>query len=188
MADEQGKATTNEQQPDGASQSEPQRGGAEDKQEQSTQAPQQPAGQAGTEEGEGLTDRHGQPAIAKGKYERDLAAKDGEIAELKAKLDELSRTEEGRKEQQERIAKLEAELAEAKVDHSLELAGCVNVKAARAILPDYDSDVAKLKEACPYLFGQEQKPQAGSTGLPASGAPDSGLDEKLDRAFGLKKK
>lgn len=158
-----------------------------------TQEPTGPQGQAqgepgAVDDGADLTDRHGQPAIAKGKYERDLAAKDGEIAELRAKLDELSRTEEGRKEQRERIAKLEAELAEAKVDHSLELAGCVNLKAARAVLGDYEGDVAKLREACPYLFGQERRPQAGSTGLPASGASDGGLDEKLDRAFGLKKK
>lgn len=187
----QRQPTASETQQIEANASEPRANGSETRangsETQRTATPQEPAGQAGQEEGEGLTDRHGQPAIARGKYERDLAAKDEEIAELKSKLDELSRTEEGRKEQQERIAKLEAELAEAKVDHSLELAGCVNAKAARAILPDYDGDVSKLREACPYLFRSQPK---GSTGLKPAGAltDHDGRVAKARAAAGLPNK
>ncbi len=74
-------------------------------------------------------------------------------------------------------------MADERVDHKLELAGCLNAKAAKALLGDYDDDVAKLKEGCPYLFGVEKK--TGSTGLkPEGGASD--LDDKLDKAFKLK--
>ncbi len=55
--------------------------------------------------------------------------------------------------------------------------------AAKALLEDYDGDVAKLKEACPYLFDAGKK--TGATGIkPAGGASD--LDDKLDKAFKLK--
>lgn len=148
---------------------------------QQTEAPEQPEGQTGTPEGaDDLTDRHGQPAIARGKYERDMAAKDKEIAELTAKVEEMSKTEDGRKQMQEEIAKLRAEIASDKVNHSLELAGCVNLKAARAVLDDYDGDVAKLRSECPYLFKEAK--QAGSTGLPTGGAPNT-KDEQRRKAY-----
>lgn len=146
-------------------------------QDEATEGPEmakEPEGQAGAPEAkpepEGLTDKHGQPAIARGKYERDMAAKDAEIAELKAQVDEAAKTEAGRKELLERIAKLEHDGAESAINHKLELAGCVNAKAARAVLDDYEGDVAKLKEACPYLFKQERQ-QTGSTGLAPMGSP-----------------
>ena len=40
------------------------------------------------DEGSGLTDKHGQDAVAKGKYERDTKARDEKIAELQAKVGE----------------------------------------------------------------------------------------------------
>lgn len=129
-------------------------------------------------------DKHGQPGINREKYQRDIEAKDKKIAELQAQLDEKSKTEEGRAALKEELDKLKAEMADERVDHKLELAGCRNAKAAKALLEDYDGDVAKLKEACPYLFGNEKK--TGSTGLkPEGGAGD--LDDKLDKAFGIKK-
>lgn len=129
-------------------------------------------------------DKHGQPGINREKYQRDIEAKDKQIAELQAQLDEKSKTEEGRAALKEELDKLKAEMADERVDHKLELAGCRNAKAAKALLEDYDGDVAKLKEACPYLFGTEKK--TGSTGLkPEGGAGD--LDDKLDKAFGIKK-
>lgn len=129
-------------------------------------------------------DKHGQPGINREKYQRDIEAKDKKIAELQAQLDEKSKTEEGRAALKEELDKLKAEMADERVDHKLELAGCRNAKAAKALLEDYDGDVAKLKEACPYLFGNEKK--TGSTGLKPEGGAGN-LDDKLDKAFGIKK-
>ena len=119
------------------------------------------------------------------KYERDLEAKDKEIEELKAQIAEAAKTKEGREELEKKMDDLKAQMASEKVGYQLELAGCVNVKAAKALLDDYDGDVAKLKEACPYLFGKEKK--TGSTGAKPTGAAGDD-DAELDRAFGLKKK
>lgn len=139
--------------------------------------------------GEGeVKDNHGQPGINREKYQRDIAAKDKEIADLKAQIAEAAKTEEGRKALEEKIAKLEADQKDERVTHKLELAGCRNTKAAKALLDDYGGDVAKLKEDCPYLFSDGKNKQTGSTGLKPDGDADKALDEKLDRAFGIKKK
>lgn len=119
------------------------------------------------------------------KYERDLEAKDKEIEELKAQIAEAAKTKEGREELEKKMDDLKAQMASEKVGYQLELAGCVNVKAAKALLDDYDGDVTKLKEACPYLFGKEKK--TGATGAKPTGAAGDD-DAELDRAFGLKKK
>lgn len=143
----------------------------------------------GQGDGEGeVKDNHGQPGINREKYQRDIAAKDKEIADLKAQIAEAAKTEEGRKALEEKIAKLEADQKDERVTHKLELAGCRNTKAAKALLDDYDGDVAKLKEDCPYLFSDGKNKRTGSTGLKPDGDADKALDEKLDRAFGIKKK
>lgn len=140
--------------------------------------------------GEGeVEDKHGQPGINREKYQRDMKAKDDKIAELQAQLDEKSKTEEGRAALKDELEKLKADMADERITHKLEMAGCRNAKAAKALLDDYDGDVDKLKENCPYLFsdGKDQK-KTGSTGLKPDGDADKALDEKLDRAFGIKKK
>lgn len=149
-------------------------------------APEGPGADQQEPEGDGAgpKDGHGQPGINREKYKRDMEAKDKQIEELRAKLDEMSKTEEGRAEMKAELDKLKADMADERVAHKLEMAGCKNAKAARALLPDYDGDVAKLKEECPYLFGDEKK--TGKTGLEPAGAA-SDLDAKLDKAFGLKK-
>lgn len=149
----------------------------------------EPKGEPNAGEGQGgegeVEDKHGQPGINREKYNRDIAAKDKEIAELKAQVAEAAKTEEGRKALEEKIAKLEADQKDERVTHKLELAGCRNAKAAKALLDDYEGDVDKLKEACPYLFSDKQ---TGTTGLKPKGAADNGIDEKLDKAFNLVKK
>lgn len=157
MADEKDETTTQEQQP---------------QQQQTTEVQQ-------------LTDKHGEPAISKGRYEREMQTKDAEIAALKDQLKELSEQASAGAKAQADVDALRQQLADEKVTHSLEVAGCVNAKAAKALLGDYDGDVAKLKEDCPYLF---KAPQTGSTGLKPGGAPGADLDAKLDRAFGIKRK
>ena len=140
---------------------------------------------AGTEGNDG--DEGGKPGatVNRHKYERDLQAKDKEIEELKAQIAEAAKTKEGREALEKKVDDLKAQMASEKVGYQLELAGCVNVKAAKALLDDYDGDVAKLKEACPYLFGKEK--QTGTTGKKPAG-PAGDDDAALDRAFGLKKK
>ena len=143
-------------------------------------------GQGGSNEsGEG-NGEGGKPGatVNRHKYERELAAKDKTIAELQAQIDEAAKTKEGRDDLQKKLDEMKAELDGEKVAHKLEVAGCRNVKAARALLDDYDGDVAKLKEACPYLFGKDK--QTGSTGFKPEGTSTDD-DEALDRAFGLRK-
>lgn len=160
------KPTASQTEPTGATQSEPE---ATETQGQATQEPKGPEGKA---EDANLTDRHGQLAISAGKYEREMAAKDARIRELESQAHEAAKSEERyqalKKELDEERASWQAD----KVRYKLEAAGCVNAKAAMAVLEDYDGDVDKLKAECPYLFAQD-KPRAGSTGLPTGGAPDA---------------
>ena len=50
----------------------------------------------------------------------------------------------------------------------------------RKYVEDFDGDVAKLKEACPYLF-RAQGP-TGSTGAKPQGA-SSAIDDAIERGF-----
>ncbi len=137
---------------------------------------------------EGLTDKHGQDAIAKGRYDRDMKAKDDEIADLKKQIAESSKTEQGRADLEQKIEALEGKQSEMKADYELKLAGCTDdkkFKAAKKLLGDYENDVPKLKADYPYLFAEEKK--KGSTGLKPEGPVGGDIDDKLDRAFGLKK-
>ena len=125
-----------------------------------------------------VVDSHGQPGINKERHDREMAEKDAKIAELEAKLEEAAKTEDGRAELQKELQEVKASLADEKVSHALELAGCLNVKMAKSVLEDYSGDIAKLKEACPYLFNAKQE---GSTGLPPKGAPST-ADERRKAA------
>ena len=133
-------------------------------------------------EGGDVRDSHGQPGINKERHDREMAEKDARIKELEDALEEASKTAEGREELASKIEELKGELAGERVDHSLEMAGCLNAKAAKAVLPDYDGDVAKLKDACPYLFSAERK--TGTTGARPEGAgrdEDSVIDRVLSK-------
>lgn len=145
----------------------------------------EPGAPDGTElAGSGGNDGKLGATVNRHKYERDLEAKDREIEELKAQIAEAAETKEGRAALERKVEDLKAQMASEKVSHQLELAGCVNAKAALAVLDDYEGDVSKLKEACPYLFGKDKK--TGSTGVKPEGAAKDD-DAELDRAFGLKK-
>ena len=88
-----------------------------------------------------VKDKHGQPGINKERHEKEMAAKDAEIAKLKAEIAKAAETKEGREKLEKRIAELEAVQADERVNHKLEMAGCKNLKAAKALLEDYDGDV-----------------------------------------------
>lgn len=131
--------------------------------------------------GEGLKDRHGQQAISKGKYERDMKDANDRIAELTKQLDEASKSDERANGLKEELEKVQSGFADKELSYRLALAGCINEKAAKAVLDDYDGDIEKCKAACPYLFGNEK--QKGSTGPKTGSAGNAALDAELEKAF-----
>lgn len=160
------------------------KGAAADEQKEEKPDTSKPEDKKDTEDkGEDVKDKHGQPGINAEKYKRDIEAKDAKIAELEAQVAKAAETKEGREKLEKQIADLKAEQADERVAHKLELAGCRDMKAAKARLDDFGGDVSKLKTECPYLFEAEKR--TGRAGGKPGGAPDA-IDEKLDKAFGLK--
>ena len=112
------------------------------------------------------------------KRDTDIAERDGKIAELEGRLanaEKLGQQAETLKSENEQLRN---QAASERIDFALQFAGCRSVKAARAVLDDYDGDVEKLKAAEPWLFAAHaEKP--GATGLPNAGtASDEGKDER----------
>lgn len=126
----------------------------------------------------GLKDKHGEDAINLGHHNRLMAEKDEEIARLREQLKEAGKKAESGEEALKKVGELEARLEDERVSGALRLAGCVNEKAAKALLEDYGGDVGKLKESCPYLFAAKQ---TGSTGARQGGAP-APTDELVAKA------
>ncbi|WP_304598249.1 hypothetical protein [Adlercreutzia caecimuris] len=150
--------------------------GAQGAAQEAAEAPQTDSTATGPEEGAGGaqeaaegTDAHGHPVISQGKYDREVKKRDDKIAELEAQIAEAAKSQEAAEALRKQVDELKAEQADKDVSYELSMAGCVNEKAAKAVLADYDNDIAKLKEECPYLFNA-RKP-SGSLGLKPSGAP-----------------
>ena len=151
------------------------------------QEPQQQEPQQQEQEPEGITDSHGQPGISRAKYDREVKAWKDQVAELKAQLDQQAKAGQ---EGGDRVAKLEDDLKamrqqldDERLAGKLAAAGCVNAKAAKAVLGDYDGDIEAMKKACPYLFKQER--QTGSTGGTPAGASKADLVARARKAAGL---
>lgn len=160
--------------------------GQEEQKPETPPADEQKKGDAapdGKKAEEDIKDSHGQPGINKERHEKEMAAKDAKIKELEAKIDESAKTEKGREDMKAELEKVKAEMADEHVTHKLELAGCRSIKAAKALLDDFDGDVSKLKKEHPYLFEQEK--QTGRAGGKPGGAPN-GIDSKIDDAMGVK--
>lgn len=150
-------------------------------QEPKQEEPKSKEGEGKSGEGEGIKDKHGQPGINKERHEKEMAAKDAKIAELEAQVAKAAETKEGREKLEKQIADLKAEQADERVTHKLEMAGCKSAKAAKALLEDYDNDIPKLKEACPYLF-EDEKPK-GKTGGKPIGSAGKSIEDKIDAVF-----
>ena len=113
-------------------------------------------------------------------YERDIANRDKTIGELRAEVERL-RGEGGKAaDAMKAVEELKAQLEDERTNSALSAAGCVNAKAAKALLGDYGGDVAKLKEACPYLFGQVK---TVSTGGGTARDPASGQAKTIREAL-----
>ena len=110
-------------------------------------------------------------AQARADYEAALAERDARIAELEGEIAEAAKTAEGAEKLRAEMDELRRKGDEERVGFELQIAGARNVKAARALLGDYDNDIEKLKAAEPWLFGAGAAPApTGATGLPNAGA------------------
>ena len=103
-------------------------------------------------------------------YEKQLAERDSRIAELEAQIAEAAKSAEAADGLRAEIAALKEQGESDRIDFKLQLAGCRNVKAARAVLADHGGDVEKLKAAEPWMFTETPQKQTGKTGLPNAGA------------------
>lgn len=109
-------------------------------------------------------------------YEAALKERDERIAALEGEIAEAAKTAESAEALRKEMDELRRRGEEERVGFELRLAGARNVKAARALLPDYDNDIEKLKAAEPWLFSASPAPApTGATGLPSAGA--AGADE-----------
>lgn len=108
--------------------------------------------------------------------EKQIAERDEKIASLEAQVAEAAKNAETAEQLRGEIAELKAQGESDRIDFKLQLAGVRNVKAARALLADHGNDVDKLKEAEPWLFEATGKyakggnAGSGTTGLPNAGA------------------
>lgn len=107
---------------------------------------------------------------ARADYEAVLKERDERIAELEGEIAEAAKTAEGAEKLRAEMEELRRRGDEERVGFELQIAGARNVKAARALLPDYDNDIDKLKAAEPWLFGAGAGVLEGATGLPNAGA------------------
>lgn len=109
-------------------------------------------------------------------YEKQIAERDEKIASLEAQVAEAARSAETAEQLRGEIADLKAQGESDRIDFKLQLAGVRNVKAARALLSDHDNDVVKLKEAEPWLFEAAGKHAKGgsSAGSGTTGLPNAG--------------
>ena len=121
----------------------------------------------------GTTAGDGDEAVARARadYEAALAERDARIAELEGEIAEAAKTAESAEKLRAEMDQLRRRGDEERVGFELQLAGARNVKAARALLPDHDNDIEKLKAAEPWLFSASSAPApTGATGLPNAGA------------------
>ncbi len=123
----------------------------------------QGAADAGQEPGEG------KPApgdtVNRRKHER-------EVARLETERDAARAEADGYKGLKAEFEAWKAEQAKEKADAALKAAGCHDVVAASARLGEFGGDIARLKEAAPYLFSSVGDKSTG--GNPKGEAGDGG--------------
>lgn len=111
-----------------------------------------------------------QPQVSGTDWEKAVAERDEKIAALEAQVAEAAKNAETAEQLRGEIAELKAQGESDRIDFKLQLAGVRNVKAARAILADHGGDVDALREAEPWLFAEAPAKQpGGKTGLPNAG-------------------
>lgn len=73
------------------------------------------------------------------------------------------------------IEEMKAAADAERIGYELKLAGCRSVRAGRVLLAEHEGDMAALKKAEPWLFGDV--PGGGATGLEPAGASKGEGDE-----------
>ena len=108
-------------------------------------------------------------------YRAALVDRDKKIAELEAQIAEASKTVESANALAKQIEELKEATDAERVGYELKLAGCRSVRAGRVLLADHKGDMAALKKAEPWLFGDAVG--TGTTGLEPAGASKGESDE-----------
>ena len=139
-------------------------------QQQENQAAQQQADQQEAQGKHASVDAKSGSGVDTKTYEAQLAERDSRIAELEARIVEASKNAETADGLRAEIAALKEQGESDRIDFALQLAGCRNVKAARAVLGDHGGDIDKLRAAEPWMFADAPQKQTGKTGLPNAGA------------------
>ncbi len=142
--------------------------------QQSVEQPSQQQAQEVGAGGEGAEGNGGSDDVD-AEYKAALADRDKKIAELEARIAEASKSVESANELAKQIEKLRADTDAERVGYELKLAGCRSVKAARVLLAEHEGDVAALKKAEPWLFGDVVA--GGATGLEPAGASKGESDD-----------
>lgn len=101
-------------------------------------------------------------------WEKAVAERDEKIASLEAQVAEAAKNAETAERLRGEIAELKAQGESDRIDFRLQLAGVRNVKAARAVLADHGGDVDALKEAEPWLFADVMDVEEGGVFWTAS--------------------
>ena len=87
-----------------------------------------------------------QPQVSGTDWEKAVAERDEKIAALEAQVAEAAKNTETAERLRGEIAELKAQGESDRIDFKLQLAGVRNVKAARAMLDDYDGDVTRSRQ------------------------------------------
>ena len=108
-------------------------------------------------------------------YRAALVDRDKKIAELEAQIADAAKTVESANALAKQIEELKEATDAERVGYELKLAGCRSVRAGRVLLADHKGDMAALKKAEPWLFGDAVG--GGATGLEPAGASKGESDE-----------
>lgn len=105
-------------------------------------------------------------------YAALLAERDERIAELEAQVADAAKSAEAADALRGEIEGLRAQAESDRIEYGLRLAGARSVRAARAFLDEHGGDVTKLKEAEQWLFSDAPAAAPrGATGLPNASPP-----------------
>ena len=107
-------------------------------------------------------------------YRAALFDRDKKIAELEAQIADAAKTVESANALAKQIEELKEATDAERIGYELKLAGCRSVRAGRVLLADHKGDMAALKKAEPWLFGDAV---GGATGLEPAGASKGESDE-----------
>ena len=134
------------------------------------------SGQAEEVGGEGAEGNDGESGGAgDAEYRAALVDRDKKIAELEAQIADAAKTVESANALAKQIEELKEATDNERIGYELKLAGCRSVRAGRVLLADHKGDMAALKKAEPWLFGDAVG--GGATGLEPAGASKGESDE-----------